>query len=75
MKALINGRIAVIPLLQIPKYLPCKQKRKATASGKKLRGFRGSAPNAKKPSTKESLSHCNCNRCGLSLQALPAEQI
>lgn len=75
MKVLDNGKIKNIPLFQIPKYFQSKAANTATASGEKLWGFRGNAPNAKKLPIKESLSHCTCNRCRLSLQALPTEQI
>lgn len=46
----------------------------ASASGVKLWGFRGETPNAKKPPIKGSFCNRICNRCRLSLQALPTKQ-
>lgn len=74
MKFLDNGKVKTVPLLQVVKYFPKKNNKNVTASRKKLWGLRGKAPNEIRLPLKESLIHCNCNRCGLSLQALPTTQ-
>jgi hypothetical protein len=75
MKLLVNNKIIRVPLLKVVQYFPKKSPKTVYANGAKLWGFRGDAPNAKKPPCPESFSNCKCNRCRLSLQALPTSQI
>ena len=75
MKVLVGNSIIRVPLLKVIKFFPPQPSERKLASGKKLWGLRGKAPNEKKPPCPESFSNCICNRCRLSLQALPTSQI